>query len=50
MPSLFEPVMLGAIQAPDRILTAPLTRARNTRDHVPTPRWPIIIASARPPG
>jgi N-ethylmaleimide reductase len=37
MPSLFEPVTLGSIQAPNRILMAPLTRARNTRDHVPTP-------------
>jgi N-ethylmaleimide reductase len=37
MPSLFEPVMFGAIQAPNRILMAPLTRARNTHDHVPTP-------------
>ena len=37
MPSLFDPIQLGAIMAPNRILMAPLTRARNTRDHVPTP-------------
>lgn len=37
MPSLFAPVRLGAIDAPNRILMAPLTRARNTRDHVATP-------------
>ena len=37
MPSLFDPITLGAINAPNRILMAPLTRARNTRDHVPTP-------------
>ncbi|MBC2776224.1 alkene reductase [Parasphingopyxis marina] len=37
MASLFDPITLGAIEAPNRILMAPLTRARATRDHVPTP-------------
>jgi 2,4-dienoyl-CoA reductase-like NADH-dependent reductase (Old Yellow Enzyme family) len=37
MPSLFDPIGLGAIKAPNRILMAPMTRARGTRDHVPTP-------------
>ncbi|WP_158742871.1 alkene reductase [Acidisphaera sp. L21] len=37
MPSLFDPIRLGAIQAPNRILMAPLTRGRNTREFVPTP-------------
>jgi N-ethylmaleimide reductase len=37
MPSLFDPIDLGAIRAPNRILMAPLTRARGTREHVPTP-------------
>lgn len=37
MPSLFDPIDLGAIQAPNRILMAPLTRGRATREHVPTP-------------
>lgn len=37
MPSLFDPIRLGDIQAPNRILMAPLTRARSTREHVPTP-------------
>ena len=36
MPSLFDPIKLGAIHAPNRILMAPLTRGRATRDHVPT--------------
>ncbi|RVT43761.1 alkene reductase [Sphingobium algorifonticola] len=36
-PDLFDPVTLGAIRAPNRILMAPLTRGRGTRDHVPTP-------------
>lgn len=36
MPSLFDPVRLGAIQAPNRILMAPLTRTRGTREHAPT--------------
>lgn len=37
MPSLFDPIELGAIAAPNRILMAPLTRGRATRAHVPTP-------------
>ena len=37
MTSLFDPIQLGAIHAPNRILMAPLTRARATRDHVPVP-------------
>ncbi|WBO22634.1 alkene reductase [Sphingomonas abietis] len=36
MPTLFDPIQLGAIAAPNRILMAPLTRARGTREHVPT--------------
>ena len=36
MPSLFDPITLGAIHAPNRILMAPLTRTRATADHVPT--------------
>jgi N-ethylmaleimide reductase len=36
MPSLFDPIRLGAVEAPNRILMAPMTRARATRDHVPT--------------
>ncbi|HRD26859.1 MAG TPA: alkene reductase [Caulobacter sp.] len=36
MPSLFDPVTLGAIVAPNRILMAPLTRTRGTREHAPT--------------
>jgi 2,4-dienoyl-CoA reductase-like NADH-dependent reductase (Old Yellow Enzyme family) len=34
---LFDPVALGALRCPNRILMAPLTRGRATRDHVPTP-------------
>lgn len=33
---LFTPVRLGAVVAPHRILMAPLTRTRATREHVPT--------------
>jgi len=36
MPSLFDPITLGAIHAPNRILMAPLTRTRATDGHVPT--------------
>lgn len=35
MPTLFDPVQLGAIAADNRILMAPLTRARANRDGVP---------------
>jgi N-ethylmaleimide reductase len=37
MPTLFDPLQLGAIAVPNRIFMAPLTRGRGTRDHVPTP-------------
>src|SRR5919107_5822327 len=37
MTSLFDPLPLGAVTAPNRILMAPLTRARATREAVPTP-------------
>ena len=36
MPSLFDPIKLGATLCPNRILMAPLTRGRATREHVPT--------------
>ncbi len=35
--SLFDPIRLGAIEARNRILMAPLTRGRATAAHVPTP-------------
>lgn len=35
MPSLFSPLQLGAIEAPNRILMAPLTRGRSGREGVP---------------
>ncbi len=35
MPSLFNPLQLGAIELPNRILMAPLTRARAGREGVP---------------
>ncbi|WP_019052246.1 MULTISPECIES: alkene reductase [Sphingobium] len=37
MSKLFESVQIGAIGAPNRVVMAPLTRGRATRDHVPTP-------------
>ncbi|WP_027135464.1 alkene reductase [Geminicoccus roseus] len=37
MTSLFDPIRLGQIQAPNRMFMAPLTRGRGTRAHVPTP-------------
>ena len=37
VPTLFDPIQLGAVRAPNRIVMAPLTRARATREHVPTP-------------
>ena len=44
MPSLFDPIALGAIAAPNRILMAPLTRGRATRAHVPTARMATYYA------
>ncbi|HWU55384.1 MAG TPA: alkene reductase, partial [Rhizomicrobium sp.] len=38
MPTLFDPIKLGALELPNRILMAPLTRSRATPDgRVPTP-------------
>lgn len=37
MSDLFDPIRLGAIDAPNRVLMAPLTRGRATREAVPTP-------------
>ncbi|CAI8692487.1 alkene reductase [Burkholderia pyrrocinia] len=37
MTTLFDPLKLGAIDVPNRIFMAPMTRARGTRSHVPTP-------------
>jgi 2,4-dienoyl-CoA reductase-like NADH-dependent reductase (Old Yellow Enzyme family) len=37
MPGLFDPLQLGALDLPNRIIMAPLTRARAGRDAVPTP-------------
>lgn len=36
MATLFDPITLGALKASNRAIMAPLTRARATRDHVPT--------------
>ena len=36
MAKLFDPIRLGVIEAPNRIIMAPLTRGRASRDHVPT--------------
>ena len=37
MTTLFDPIQLGAIKASNRIIMAPMTRARATKDHIPTP-------------
>jgi len=37
MPTLFDPLQVGALTLPNRIVMAPLTRARATDDRVPTP-------------
>jgi len=34
---LLTPIQLGALTLPNRVLMAPLTRCRATREHVPTP-------------
>lgn len=37
MATLLDPIQLGAVLAPNRILMSPMTRGRATREHVPTP-------------
>ncbi len=37
MPSLLDPIQVGDIALPNRVVMAPLTRLRGTPDHVPTP-------------
>jgi 2,4-dienoyl-CoA reductase-like NADH-dependent reductase (Old Yellow Enzyme family) len=37
MPSLLDPIRVGDLDLPNRIIMAPLTRLRGTHDHVPTP-------------
>lgn len=37
LPHLFSPLRVGALELPNRILMAPLTRCRADQDHVPTP-------------
>ncbi|QBE66374.1 alkene reductase [Pseudoduganella lutea] len=34
--SLFDPIQMGSLLLPNRIFMAPMTRARGTREHVPT--------------
>ncbi|CAI3922813.1 2 [Commensalibacter communis] len=36
MASLFDPIQLGSIHAANRIIMAPMTRGRATKDHIPT--------------
>lgn len=36
MPSLLDPIRFGALELPNRVIMAPLTRGRATRDAVPT--------------
>jgi N-ethylmaleimide reductase len=44
MPSLFDPIQLGAVSAPNRVLMAPLTRGRSSRDHVPSDIMPVYYS------
>jgi N-ethylmaleimide reductase len=44
MASLFDPIQLGAVRAPNRVLMAPLTRGRSSRDHVPSALMPSYYA------
>jgi 2,4-dienoyl-CoA reductase-like NADH-dependent reductase (Old Yellow Enzyme family) len=37
MPSLLDPIQIGDLHLPNRVLMAPLTRLRGTPDHIPTP-------------
>lgn len=37
MKTLFDPLKIGPLKTANRVIMAPLTRARATRDHIPTP-------------
>jgi 2,4-dienoyl-CoA reductase-like NADH-dependent reductase (Old Yellow Enzyme family) len=37
VPNLLEPIQVGDLFLPNRVLMAPLTRLRGTADHIPTP-------------
>jgi 2,4-dienoyl-CoA reductase-like NADH-dependent reductase (Old Yellow Enzyme family) len=37
VPNLLDPIQVGDLHLPNRILMAPLTRLRGTPDHIPTP-------------
>ncbi len=37
MPHLLDPIQVGALRLPNRVIMAPLTRLRGTPDHIPTP-------------
>ena len=37
MPHLLDPIEIGGLRLPNRVIMAPLTRLRGTPDHVPTP-------------
>ncbi len=37
VPTLLDPLQLGDLKLPNRVVMAPLTRLRGTPDHVPTP-------------
>jgi 2,4-dienoyl-CoA reductase-like NADH-dependent reductase (Old Yellow Enzyme family) len=44
MPTLFDPLQLGPLTLPNRIIMAPLTRLRGTPDHHPTALMPEYYA------
>lgn len=44
MPTLFDPIQLGAVAAPNRVLMAPLTRGRSSAGHVPSALMPTYYA------
>jgi len=44
MTSLFDPLVAGDLRLPNRIVMSPMTRARGTREHVPTPRMATYYA------
>jgi 2,4-dienoyl-CoA reductase-like NADH-dependent reductase (Old Yellow Enzyme family) len=37
VPNLLDPIQVGALKLPNRVIMSPLTRLRGTPDHLPTP-------------
>ncbi|KAI8379163.1 uncharacterized protein BYT42DRAFT_567784 [Radiomyces spectabilis] len=49
-PALFSPTKIGNMELSHRVVLAPLTRLRNTKDHIPTPMMTDYYTQRTTPG